>query len=77
MKHLSLVGWDVGAKQKRKLVEDPQTRTINSEDIWMIRFVERVPPTGDTITFEISEEVKDELVRQLTGGIEVARDITV
>jgi hypothetical protein len=36
---------------------------------WVFKFTEVVPPTGDTVSFAFGKDVRDMVVRELTGGI--------
>jgi hypothetical protein len=53
---------------------DPETEEITSEAIWLLIFTEAVPPTGNTIQIPLTEDVKDELVKALTG-VEIATEL--
>lgn len=74
MKHLRMRGWNVGVRKSARLTEPDGQGVMSSEPVWIITFVEAIPPTGDTIQFEVEEEVKNELVKALTG-VEIATDI--
>lgn len=69
-KHTNLVGWDIGARKAAKLVEAGENGEPATEEMWQILLIER--GTNDRITFEMNRVVRDELVRQLTGGIVLA-----
>lgn len=63
-----LEGWNAGARKVSVPVETDGEPQI--EDRWELGFIEIA--TGNRIMFVMNREVRDELVRQLTGGIVLA-----
>lgn len=64
MKHTNLQGWNIGVHK--------QPGPAGQDDIWTLIFTETKPPTGDQIIFSMNREVRDHIVRELTGGIVLA-----
>lgn len=63
MKMTRLRGWSVGVRKEHAPGQD---------DVWVLFFTEKFPPTGDEITFEMDRETRDAVVRGLTDGIVLA-----
>jgi hypothetical protein len=61
-----LEGWNTGA-QKITVPMIEGNGEAEIREAWQIHFVE--VGTGNKILFTMNRETKDELVRQLTGGI--------
>lgn len=68
MKTVALNGWNVGV-EKTKIKTAPIGSVSEEAEGWTLRFVEVMPPTGDQITFTFGRDVRDTIVRELTGGI--------
>lgn len=71
MKHLNLQGWNAQVAKTTIAVQDPDSPpgTFVPGDGWEIVFTEVFPQTGDTVRFAFGREVRDMIVRELTGGI--------
>ena len=63
----NLVGWNVAAvKGTETEMRDGEPHAVEA---WRLIFMETVPPSGNQIVFSMRKDTRDELVRQLTGGI--------
>ena len=69
MKHTDLQGWNVQVEKKTIAVQDPDSNGFVPGDGWELVFTEVFPQTGDTIRFAFGRDVRDTVVRELTGGI--------
>lgn len=58
-----LRGWGVSIEKLQESGED---------DLWVLVFTERHPPTGNEIRYEMNRETRDGVVRGLTDGIVLA-----
>lgn len=63
MKMTRLRGWGVSVEKEHHAGED---------DVWVLVFTEKFPPTGDEIRYEMNRETRDGVVRGLTDGIVLA-----
>lgn len=64
MKHLRLNGWNADVAK----IQVPDGKG-GTQDGWRLRFTEVMPPTGDTVDFDMDRALRDHIVRGLTGGI--------
>lgn len=71
MKHLALVGWNIAVQKKQIAVADPDgpPGSVVPAEGWELVFTEVMPQTGNAITFAFGKDVRDVIVRELTGGI--------
>lgn len=60
----TLASWDVNARKETEMSEEGVV------DVWVLYFQER--GTGNQLRFSMRREPRDELVRQLTGGVVLA-----
>lgn len=69
MKRTQLRGWNVGVEHIT--IKEPAGDNGGLRDApgWRLTFIEAIPPTNDVIEFDFGTEVRDMLVRDLTGGI--------
>lgn len=75
MREINLKGWNVGVKRQPITVAGANGEGPKQVDGWALVFEEVVPvKTGDTITFAFGEEVRDHIVRGLTGIVLPAGD---
>ena len=71
MKHTNLQGWNIQVQRQQIMAPNPDgapTDLVPTEG-WALVFTEMIPQTGDTIQFVFGREVRDAIVRELTGGI--------
>jgi hypothetical protein len=71
VKRTDLAGWNIGV-QKQSIMEanpDGPPGDTRPADGWVFVLTEVIPQTGDTITFAFGRDVRDTIVRELTGGI--------
>jgi hypothetical protein len=70
VKHLTLQGWNISV-EKTTIQAPSQSGNGGMVDVegWVFKFTEVVPPTGDTVSFAFGKDVRDMVVRELTGGI--------
>ena len=68
MRHEKLRGWNVGVMKTQITVQGENGLPIPAEG-WLLQLTEMAPPTGNTIEFEFGKDVRDYVVRELTGGI--------
>lgn len=68
MKTMTLNGWNVGV-EKAQIQTAPIAGVSETAEGWTLRFIEVLPPTSDQIVFTFGKEVRDMIVRELTGGI--------
>ena len=65
-----LLGYDAdvitGTRSMRPTPEEPP----EDVPVWTLRFVDRM--SGDTVEWSCGRETRDEIVKQLTGGIVLA-----
>lgn len=60
----TLAGWDVNARKETEMSKDGVV------EVWVLYFQEH--GTGNQLRFAMQKEPRDELVRQLTGGLVLA-----
>ena len=60
----TLAGWQVNARKETEMSEEGVV------EIWVLYFQEQ--GSGDQIRFAMRKDARDELVRQLTGGLVLA-----
>lgn len=69
MKHQTLQGWNITVTKTQIAVQDPDSNGFVPGDGWELVFTEMFPQTGNTIRFAFGRDVRDTIVRELTGGI--------
>lgn len=71
MKHQVLQGWNITVEKKQIMVPNPDGAPgdMVPGEGWELKFTEMMPQTGDTIRFAFGRDVRDHIVRELTGGI--------
>lgn len=69
MKTVTLNGWNVGVEKAQIETAPIGDAPPQTAEGWTLRFTEVLQPTGDQIAFTFGREVRDMLVRELTGGI--------
>lgn len=69
MRHEDLQGWNVSVRPTT--IQAPVGPDGPMEDApgWVLIFTEVLPATGDTVRFAMGRDVRDFVVRELTGGI--------
>lgn len=65
-----LLGWDVAVAKGSRPVKSDDGAPEGMDEVWLLVYRER--ETGNEITFEMSREIRDFVVRGLTGGIVLA-----
>jgi hypothetical protein len=65
-----LSGWNVGVKKDVKPVKGENGDPDGVEEVWKMLLVER--DTGNQIVFTLTREIRDFVVRELTGGVVLA-----
>lgn len=73
MNHTQLQGWDIEIKRitiQEPVVEDGEAKMVPAEG-WSFVFTEKIPPTGDTLTWAFGKGVRDAILKGLTGGVVV------
>lgn len=76
MKKLNLEGWNVSVKRQPITVAGNNGDSPKQVEGWALVFEEVIPRTGDTITFAFGEEVRDHIVRGLTGVVLPGTDLS-
>ena len=71
MRHTELRGWNVGV-ERVKIVERGENGDPKEAEGWALIFTEVIPGTGNTIIFKMGRDLRDAVVRELTGGIVLA-----
>jgi len=71
MRHEDLRGWNVGV-ERITITERGENGEPKEAGGWMLVFTEALPQSGDTITFKMGRDVRDFVVRELTGGVVLA-----
>jgi hypothetical protein len=71
VKQLVLNGWDVHV-EKTKILERGENGSQTRVDGWALVLTEKIPPTGNVIRYEFGRNVRDFIVRELTGGVVLA-----
>lgn len=71
MRHEELRGWNVGV-ERVKIRERGDNGEWRDAEGWALVFTEVIPQTANTITFKMSRDLRDAIVRDLTGGIVLA-----
>lgn len=75
MRHITLKGWNIDVEETTvQKPAGPDGPMVDAPG-WVLVFHEVIPNTGDTLRFSMGEEVKDFVVRKLTGGIVTAKQI--
>lgn len=70
MQHVNLQGWNITVAKTTIMVPSSEG---NGEPVpaegWVLVFTEMVPRSGNTLRYECGRDVRDYIVRELTGGI--------
>jgi hypothetical protein len=74
MRTVHLNGWNVDVQKQQIMVQNPDgvPGDMIPGEGWVLIFQEQVPQSGDSIVFAFGREVRDEVVRKLTGGLVLA-----
>ena len=68
MIHQELQGWNV-AVERIKIQEHADNGQPQDAEGWVLVFTEAIPPTKGTVRFAFGKDVRDYMVRELTGGV--------
>jgi hypothetical protein len=68
MNYTELAGWNVHV-EKRTIQQQGDNGAPVDVEGWALVFTEMAPPTGNKIQYAFGREVRDFIVRGLTGGI--------
>ena len=63
-----LTGWNVHV-EKETIKETSDNGVPKDAEGWVLVFTEMIPPTHNEIRFDFGRQVRDHIVRELTGGI--------
>lgn len=69
--HGTMNGWNVSVEKQVIHQQNPDgpPGQVEPVDGWVLVFDEVIPRTGNTLRFPFGKDVRDMIVRELTGGI--------
>ena len=69
MEILNLRGWNVTIERGKIIERGEGNGEPKEAESWILVYTEAIPPTGKQIRFEMGRDLRDYVVRELTGGI--------
>lgn len=72
MKLTKLQGWSIAVERARISERAESNGEPREVEGWALVFTEIAPATNDRIVFEFGRDVRDYIVRELTGGVVLA-----
>ena len=69
MKFTTLAGWNVEVERTKIKEQKGGNGEMTDAPGWTLTFIEAIPGTGDRIVFTFGKDVRDFIVRELTGGV--------